>query len=85
MTIIVKQVYWYISQISSERLQDHWSSSYFMSCRLLVFVIQPRDALFSVFTSDVSCLQCYRCDMYFPQYGCIQTTQCSRDEVRTRR
>ena len=24
MTIIVKQVYWYIS---GERLQDHWSSS----------------------------------------------------------
>ena len=21
-----KQVYWYISQISGERLQDHWSS-----------------------------------------------------------
>ena len=27
MTIIVKQVYWYISQISGEHLQDHWSSS----------------------------------------------------------
>ena len=27
MTIIVKQVYWYISQISGERLQDHWSCS----------------------------------------------------------
>ena len=27
MTIIVKQVYWYyVSQISDERLQDHWSS-----------------------------------------------------------
>ena len=26
MTIIVKQVYWYIFQISGERLQDHWSS-----------------------------------------------------------
>ena len=22
----VKQIYWYISQISGERLQDHWSS-----------------------------------------------------------
>ena len=32
MTIVVKQVYWYISQISGERLQDHWSSSsYFCS------------------------------------------------------
>ena len=26
MIIIVKQVYWYISQISGERLQDHWPS-----------------------------------------------------------
>ena len=27
-TIIVKQVYWYISQVSGERLQDHWSSGF---------------------------------------------------------
>ena len=26
MNIIVKQIYWYISQISGERLQDHWTS-----------------------------------------------------------
>ena len=26
ITILVKQVYCYISQVSSERLQDHWSS-----------------------------------------------------------
>ena len=26
MTIIVKQVYWYISQISGEHLQDQWFS-----------------------------------------------------------
>ena len=26
ITIVVKQVYWYISQVSGERLQDHWSS-----------------------------------------------------------
>ena len=25
---IVKQVYWYISGISGERIQDHWSSGY---------------------------------------------------------
>ena len=25
-TIIVKHVYWYMQQISGERLQDHWSS-----------------------------------------------------------
>ena len=29
-TIIFKHVYWYMQQISGERLQDHWSScSYF--------------------------------------------------------
>ena len=26
ITIIVKEVYWNISQVSGERLQDHWSS-----------------------------------------------------------
>ena len=31
-TIIFKHVYWYMQQISGERLQDHWSScSYFCS------------------------------------------------------
>ena len=25
-TIIFKHVYWYVQQISGERLQDHWSS-----------------------------------------------------------
>ena len=28
VNIIVKQIYWYISQISGERLQDHWSSGF---------------------------------------------------------
>ena len=28
-TIIFKHVYWYIQQISGERLQDHWSSCCF--------------------------------------------------------
>ena len=27
-TIIVKHVYWYMQQISGERLQDHWSSGF---------------------------------------------------------
>ena len=27
-TIILKHVYWYMQQISGERLQDHWSSGY---------------------------------------------------------
>ena len=28
ITILVKQVYWYISRVSGERLQDHWSSGF---------------------------------------------------------
>ena len=28
-TIIFKQVYWYMQQISGERLQDHWCSGFF--------------------------------------------------------
>ena len=27
-TIIFKHVYWYMQQISGERLQDHWSSCF---------------------------------------------------------
>ena len=30
-TIIFKYVYWYMKQISGERLQDHWSSGYIRS------------------------------------------------------
>ena len=29
-TIIFKHVYWYMQQISGERLQDHWSSGCFV-------------------------------------------------------
>ena len=29
ITILVKQVYLFISQVSGERLQDHWSSGWF--------------------------------------------------------
>ena len=38
ITILVKQVYWYISQVSGERLQDHWSSGSgnFVACDLKV-------------------------------------------------
>ena len=28
ITILVKQVYWFISRVSGERLQDLWSSGY---------------------------------------------------------
>ena len=30
-TILFKYVYWYMKQISGERLQDHWSSGSHMS------------------------------------------------------
>ena len=29
-TIIFKHVYWYMQQMSGERLQDHWSSGLFL-------------------------------------------------------
>ena len=32
MTFVVKQAYWCISQISGERLQDHWSSGLPWGC-----------------------------------------------------
>ena len=31
-TIIFKHVYWYMQQISGERLQDHWSSGFMSWC-----------------------------------------------------
>ena len=38
-TIIFKYVYWYMKQISGERLQDHWSSGF---CFLLVMSECPK-------------------------------------------
>ena len=35
-TIIFKHVYWYMLQISGERLQDHWSSGFLLSLSALV-------------------------------------------------
>ena len=39
-TIIFKYVYWYMKQISGERLQDHWSSGLIFAPnqRLWVFI-----------------------------------------------
>ena len=34
-TIIFKYVYWYMKQISCERLQDHWSSGYVLHIYVL--------------------------------------------------
>ena len=37
-TIIFKYVYWYMKQISGERLQDHWSSGF--SSKMETFIEQ---------------------------------------------
>ena len=37
-TIIFKYVYWYMKQISGERLQDHWSSGFFFFFFFFFFV-----------------------------------------------
>ena len=39
-TIIFKYVYWYMNQISGERLQDHWSSGFF---------------IFNIFAQNINC------------------------------
>ena len=36
-TIIFKHVYWYMQEISGERLQDHWSSGY----SFVIFINPP--------------------------------------------
>ena len=45
-TIIFKHVYWYMQQISGERLQDHWSSGLIFApkhrLRVLVRTALPR-------------------------------------------
>ena len=45
ITILVKQVYWYISQVSGEHLQDHWSSGFahgFLMMRLGTICAVPQ-------------------------------------------
>ena len=37
-TIIFKYVYWYMKQISGERLQDHWSSGVYKTSKSCDFV-----------------------------------------------
>ena len=37
-TIIFKHVYWYMQQISGERLQDHWSSGYVFYVYVLRYI-----------------------------------------------
>ena len=47
ITILVKHVYWYISQVSGERLQDHWSSGFIFPVKLIC-VKYDSDSLFNV-------------------------------------
>ena len=61
MTIIVKQVYWYISQISGERLQDHWSSSFVQS---FIFIQCIFNLLFRLFINIQDA--CLFCDKIWP-------------------
>ena len=39
-TIIFKYVYWYMKQISGERLQDHWSSGFNDFSAILIFKLK---------------------------------------------
>ena len=39
MTFIVKHVYWYVSQISGERLQGHGSSGFVLKLKSLIMVV----------------------------------------------
>ena len=41
ITILVKQVYWYISWVSGERLQDHWSSGINSSAHMTKMAEMP--------------------------------------------
>ena len=53
-TIIFKYVYWYMKQISGERLQDHWPSGSY-----------TRRAFNLGYTLQCDC--CFKCDIYTEQ------------------
>ena len=52
ITILVKQVYWYISQVSGERLQDHWSSG--LALEIENFTRKKFD-IFLIFAQNLDC------------------------------
>ena len=60
-TIIFKHVYWYMQQISGERLQDHWSSGFFKysKCLFLIIVLNKRP-LFVLFQSKIISCPSYK-------------------------
>ena len=43
-TLIFKHVYWYMQQISGERLQDHWSSGH----TIVIFIIVPSVLVYEI-------------------------------------
>ena len=53
INILVKQVYWYISQVSGERLQDHWSSGSVIHPNILIL----STPIFFVFQSSHFCFK----------------------------
>ena len=54
-TIIFKHVYWYMQQISGERLQDHWSSGLFHPHQdnLSVKCVPPQTPLIYTIKSEI--------------------------------
>ena len=57
ITILVKQVYWYISQVSGERLQDHWSSGFHMASYDIGEIYMTQIMMFQVSKWPVFCLK----------------------------
>ena len=47
LSIIFKHVYWYIKQISGERLHDHWSSG-FQTTNLIFDIFEKRNQHLSI-------------------------------------
>ena len=54
ITILVKQVYWYISRVSGERLQDHWSSGFFLPLKVENSQLKIFD-IFHIFAQNIDC------------------------------
>ena len=54
-TIIFKYVYWYMKQISGERLQDHWSSG--LDIRAAI-VVMPLFLIFDTLLHLILSLKC---------------------------
>ena len=41
-TIIFKHVFWYMQQISGERLQDHWSSGSILTSKIYITLLSTQ-------------------------------------------